>query len=126
MTESRKNSVSEDGANRVVNIKVSECKALVININDEHFNYPTEPWKCRGCNSCILFTKKNGCGVGEFSDIKLLVDWALKTGMKIIQILPVNDTIATYLDGLLSIFGYFGICATSYLYKYQLDRKTKS
>ena len=95
--KSKKTVFSEDGANRVVNIKVSECKALVININDEHFNYPTEPWKCAGVAIPVFsLRRKNGCGVGEFSDIKLLVDWALKTGMKIIQILPVNDTIATH------------------------------
>ncbi|EJW93656.1 Glycoside hydrolase, family 77, partial [gut metagenome] len=31
-------------------------------------------------------------GVGEFADIRLLVDWAAKTGQKVIQFLPVNDT----------------------------------
>ena len=34
-------------------------------------------------------------GVGEFADLKLMVDWAVKAGMKMIQILPVNDTVAT-------------------------------
>jgi 4-alpha-glucanotransferase len=34
-------------------------------------------------------------GTGEFSDIRLLVDWAHKSGLKLIQILPVNDTSAT-------------------------------
>ena len=35
-------------------------------------------------------------GVGEFNDMKLLVDWAKHVGLKVIQILPVNDTIATH------------------------------
>ena len=38
---------------------------------------------------------KDSLGTGEFSDIRLLVDWAHKTGLKLIQILPVNDTSAT-------------------------------
>ncbi|MGB3467995.1 MAG: 4-alpha-glucanotransferase, partial [Cyclobacteriaceae bacterium] len=38
---------------------------------------------------------EQGMGVGEFTDLKLLVDWAVKTGMKMIQVLPVNDTVAT-------------------------------
>ena len=38
----------------------------------------------------------NSFGVGEFTDIKLLVDWAKSTGLKLIQILPVNDTTATH------------------------------
>jgi 4-alpha-glucanotransferase len=39
---------------------------------------------------------KNGFGVGEFADLKLLVDWAKNTGLKLIQLLPVNDTTATH------------------------------
>ncbi len=34
-------------------------------------------------------------GVGEFTDLKLLVDWAKSVGMKLVQLLPVNDTTAT-------------------------------
>ncbi len=39
---------------------------------------------------------KNSFGTGEFTDIKLLVDWAKKTGLKLIQVLPLNDTTATH------------------------------
>lgn len=31
-------------------------------------------------------------GIGEFTDLKALVDWAHKTGQCIIQLLPINDT----------------------------------
>ena len=31
-------------------------------------------------------------GVGEFADLQLLGDWCAKTGLRMIQILPVNDT----------------------------------
>lgn len=31
-------------------------------------------------------------GVGDFGDLRRMVDWAAATGMKIIQVLPVNDT----------------------------------
>ena len=34
-------------------------------------------------------------GVGEFHDLKKMVDWAALTGQSIIQILPVNDTTMT-------------------------------
>lgn len=36
-----------------------------------------------------------GFGTGDFYDIMLLVDWAVKTGQKFIQLLPVNDTTTT-------------------------------
>ncbi|KFE98817.1 4-alpha-glucanotransferase [Chryseobacterium formosense] len=39
---------------------------------------------------------ENGFGVGEFSDIKKLGDWANETSLGIIQILPINDTTANY------------------------------
>eukprot|EP01114_Cavostelium_apophysatum_P001401 TRINITY_DN1120_c0_g1_i1.p1 TRINITY_DN1120_c0_g1~~TRINITY_DN1120_c0_g1_i1.p1 ORF type:complete len:903 (+),score=270.21 TRINITY_DN1120_c0_g1_i1:338-3046(+) len=35
---------------------------------------------------------KNGLGVGEFLDLKLMADWASACGLKLIQILPINDT----------------------------------
>ncbi|MFY1045075.1 4-alpha-glucanotransferase [Chryseobacterium sp. GP-SGM7] len=39
---------------------------------------------------------ENGFGVGEFSDLKKLADWANETSLGIIQILPINDTTANY------------------------------
>lgn len=38
---------------------------------------------------------EKGFGIGEFADIPLLADWAARTGMSIIQLLPVNDTTMT-------------------------------
>ena len=35
-------------------------------------------------------------GVGEFTDLKLMVDWAKQVGLKLVQLLPVNDTTATH------------------------------
>jgi len=32
------------------------------------------------------------CGIGEFPDLALLAEWCLRTGLDLIQILPVNDT----------------------------------
>jgi 4-alpha-glucanotransferase len=34
---------------------------------------------------------KNSIGIGDFSDLKLLVDWAKETGNSIIQLLPMNE-----------------------------------
>lgn len=39
---------------------------------------------------------ENGFGVGEFQDIKNLADWASKTNLSIVQILPINDTTVNY------------------------------
>ena len=39
---------------------------------------------------------KHSFGVGDFTDLQQLIDWAEKTGLKMIQLLPVNDTSATH------------------------------
>ena len=35
---------------------------------------------------------EEGCGVGEFADLRQMADWAVRTGLKMLQILPINDT----------------------------------
>lgn len=54
-------------------------------------------WKGAGVAIPVfsLRTEKS-LGVGEFTDLKVLVDWAKQVGLKMIQILPVNDTTATH------------------------------
>ena len=39
---------------------------------------------------------KDDFGIGEFADLPKLGDWCLNNGLKIIQILPINDTTAHY------------------------------
>lgn len=49
----------------------------------------------RGAGVAIpLFSlrSESSFGVGEFNDLRLMVDWAVATGQKIIQLLPINDT----------------------------------
>ena len=37
-----------------------------------------------------------GFGIGEFADLKPLSDWAARSGLRVVQVLPVNDTSATF------------------------------
>ena len=54
-------------------------------------------WKAAGVAIPVFSLRsKKSFGTGEFTDLKLLVDWARITGLKMIQLLPVNDTTATY------------------------------
>lgn len=47
-----------------------------------------------GCTIPLFALRsKNSCGIGEIGDIKLLVDWAKKCGIRILNILPLNDTL---------------------------------
>ena len=38
---------------------------------------------------------RKSSGIGDFSDLRLLADWAAATGQAVLQLLPVNDTTAT-------------------------------
>lgn len=35
---------------------------------------------------------ENSCGIGEFLDLRLLVDWCVQIGFDLIQLLPLNDS----------------------------------
>jgi 4-alpha-glucanotransferase len=66
-------------------------------IHDGFFVQPEINWKGAGVAIPVFSLKsENSFGVGEFTDMKLLVDWAVTVGMKLIQILPINDTTATH------------------------------
>src|SRR4030095_10495304 len=57
---------------------------------------PNNTWKGAGIAIPVFSLRsKSSFGVGEFNDLRLLADWAKQAGLKLIQILPVNDTIAT-------------------------------
>ena len=66
-------------------------------LNDEGFRYAAGHWRGAGVAMPVFSLRsENGLGVGEFPDLKLLVDWAAKTAMNAVQILPINDTTATH------------------------------
>ena len=50
-------------------------------------------WRAAGVVIPVFSLRsEHSCGVGDFGDLRRLVDWAVMTGMKVIQLLPVNDT----------------------------------
>jgi 4-alpha-glucanotransferase len=87
--------VFENGSNRMLVDAPSVNKLIVVN---DGFTYlPNDTWKGAGVAIPVFSLRtNNGLGVGEFTDIKLLVDWAKKVGLKKIQLLPINDTTATH------------------------------
>lgn len=53
-------------------------------------------WKCAGTAVPVFSLRTNDSfGVGDFHDLKKLVEWASATGQRVIQLLPVNDTTMT-------------------------------
>jgi 4-alpha-glucanotransferase len=85
----------EEGNNRV--LLNDDGKGALTIIHDGFARLNNVNWKGAAVAIPVfsLRSKKN-LGVGEFTDLKLLVDWAKITGLKMIQLLPVNDTISTF------------------------------
>ena len=65
----------------------------VLVVYGEGLRVKEDTWRAAGVAVPVFSLRSSrSCGVGDFGDLRLLVDWAVATGMKIIQILPVNDT----------------------------------
>ncbi|TLX70520.1 4-alpha-glucanotransferase [Labilibacter sediminis] len=87
----------EEGVNReIFDIPTSEKSFLYIK-HDESFKYPIGNWKAAGVAVPIFSLRsEKSFGVGEFSDLKDFIDWAKNVGMKMVQVLPINETIASH------------------------------
>ena len=81
----------ETGENRRVKVD-----ATVVNVcGDACFRF-ANAWKGAGIAIPVFSIRTNkSLGIGEFSDLILFGQWVQKMGMNMVQILPVNDTIAT-------------------------------
>ncbi|MDD4372588.1 MAG: 4-alpha-glucanotransferase [Bacteroidales bacterium] len=87
----------EQRPDRIVSLPGSDAESLQIILNDEKFGYPVGDFKGAGVAVPIFSLRsEEGFGVGEFNDMRKLVDWCVTTGMKMIQVLPVNETVATH------------------------------
>lgn len=85
----------EEGENRAT----PPCLAgdgLVV-VHDNYARFPLKQWKGAGVAIPVFSLRtENSWGVGEFTDIPMLADWASSVGLKLIQLLPINDTSATH------------------------------
>lgn len=85
----------EDGNNRLLFSDASRKKQTIL--HDGFVHLPNNTWKGSGVAIPVFSLRsKHSFGVGEFNDIRLLADWAAQTGLKLIQLLPVNDTMSSF------------------------------
>jgi 4-alpha-glucanotransferase len=85
----------ESGKNRTLISDSGRNSNTIIHDGFAQLAFPA--WKGAGVAIPVFSLRShNGFGTGEFNDIKLLVDWAKKVGLKLIQLLPINDTTATH------------------------------
>jgi 4-alpha-glucanotransferase len=85
----------EAGANRV--LAGPGAPGRYTQVNDGFARLPVTHWKGAGVSVPVFSLRsETSFGAGEFADLKRLADWCEKTGLKLIQILPVNDTTITH------------------------------
>ena len=86
----------EQGENRVVELPpIGSNEVIVYELSQVYF--PVYPWKGAGTVIPIFSLRSEGSfGVGDFGDLKKMIDWADKTQQRVIQVLPINDTNMTY------------------------------
>ena len=86
----------ENNPNRYVAdplLKTNET--FIISDRYAHFSIPT--WKGTGVAIPVFSLKSaKSFGVGDFGDLQLMIDWAVSTHQRVIQILPINDTTMTH------------------------------
>ena len=82
----------ENGNNRTVVLpQIKKGDVVVYELSQAFF--PIYPWKGAGTVIPVFSLRSEGSfGVGDFGDLKMMIDWADKTSQHIIQILPINDT----------------------------------
>lgn len=84
----------EEGPNRVLWDQINPGRRTLL--NDGFARLPVEHWRGAGVAAPVFSLRsENSFGTGEFADLKPLADWGKKTGLKLIQLLPINDTSAT-------------------------------
>lgn len=93
-TTAKKFNRFEDGNNRI--LLNEDLNNSIVILHDGFAKVINKNWKGTGVAIPVFSLRsKKSFGTGEFTDLKLLVNWAQKTGIKMIQLLPVNDTTAT-------------------------------
>ena len=84
----------EEGRDRIVPQKEGKNHIIVTDTFIRNYN---RKWRGAGVSIPVFSLRsKRSFGCGDFTDLKLMADWASEAGLKLIQVLPLNDTISTH------------------------------
>ena len=95
-TKKQQSSVWEAGYNRTIELpQIEQREVVVYNLNQAFF--PLYDVRLAGMLVPVFSLRSEGSfGVGDFGDLKNMVDLVCDTGQRVLQILPVNDTTTTH------------------------------
>jgi 4-alpha-glucanotransferase len=86
----------EEGDNRYLQLPEMERYDVVV-CELPQAQFPVHPWKGAGTVIPVFSLRSEGSfGVGDFGDLKLMIDWCAKTHQRVLQILPINDTVISH------------------------------
>ena len=95
-TKNQQSSVWEAGYNRTIELPQIEQREVVVYNLDQAF-FPLYDVRLAGMLVPVFSLRSEGSfGVGDFGDLKKMVDLVCDTGQRVLQILPVNDTTTTH------------------------------
>ena len=82
----------EAGNNRYFNYTPAQKHEVMV-VAGLRFNNPLAPWRGAGVAIPVFSVRsENDFGVGDFYDLKLVIDWAESTGQKFLQILTLDSS----------------------------------
>ena len=86
----------ESANNRTLSLPaLKKGEVYVYELNQARFSIPE--WKGAGTVVPVFSLRTEGSfGVGDFGDLKMMIDWCAKTQQRVLQILPINDTTITH------------------------------
>ena len=84
----------ETASNRFIELpEIGMQKGDVVVYELPQAYFPVYPWKGAGTVIPVFSLRSEGSfGVGDFGDLKTMVDWCAKTRQRVLQVLPINDT----------------------------------
>lgn len=81
--------------NRRFDFTPSAADASIVDAGQRLVN-PLAPWRGAGVAIPVFSLRSDeDFGVGDFLDLKLMIDWAVQTRQNFVQLLPINDTTMT-------------------------------
>ncbi|MBP3756003.1 MAG: 4-alpha-glucanotransferase, partial [Prevotella sp.] len=88
--------VWENGSNRrLVLPDLEQGESAVVELPVASF--PISAWKGAGMVVPVFSLRSEGSfGVGDFGDLAMMVEWCAKAGLRVLQVLPINDTTITH------------------------------
>jgi len=86
----------ENGSNRIITLPdMSDGDVVVYELPEAHFDIYDV--KCAGTLVPVFSLRsESSFGVGDFGDLRKMVDWVAHTRQRLLQILPINDTTITH------------------------------